>query len=53
MPNTPPSSRIALFAPEAMPSSSRRTEPSTTLATGAKNSDIPMPETTNAGTSVA
>ena len=44
---------MALFAPEAMPSWSRRTDPSTTLATGAKNSDIPIPETTNAGTSVA
>ncbi len=41
MPNTPPSSRIALFAPEAMPSSVRRTELSTTFATGAKNSDMP------------
>ena len=50
MPNTPPSSRIALFAPEAMPSSVRRTELSTTFATGAKNSDMPTPETTNAGT---
>src|SRR5262245_23096343 len=52
-PNTPPNSRMALFAPEAMPSSSRRTEPSTMLATGAKNSDMPMPATTNAGTRVA
>src|SRR5262249_59089349 len=52
-PNTPPSSRMALFAPEAMPSSSRRTEPRTALATGAKNSDMPTPEITNAGTRVA
>ena len=50
IPNTPPSSRIALLAPEAMPSWSRRTEPRTTLATGAKKSDIPIPETMNAGT---
>ncbi len=53
IPNTPPSSLIALLAPEAMPSWSRRTELSTTLATGAKNSDMPTPEITNAGTSVA
>src|SRR5215472_7963583 len=52
IPNTPPSSRIALFAPEAMPSWSRRTDASTTLATGAKNSDMPTPATMNAGTSV-
>jgi len=49
IPNTPPSSLIALFAPDAMPSWSRRTELSTTLATGAKNRDMPTPETTNAG----
>lgn len=39
--------------PEPALACSRRTELSTTLATGAKNSDIPIPETTNAGTSVA
>jgi hypothetical protein len=43
---------MALFAPEAMPSWSRRTELSTTLATGAKNSDIPTPAITKAGTIV-
>jgi hypothetical protein len=49
-PNTPPSSRIALFAPEAWPSSCGRTEESTTFATGAKYSAMPMPEITNGST---
>ena len=53
MPNTPPSSRMALFAPEAMPCSSRRTLDEHRLATGAKNSAMPMPEMINAGTRVA
>src|SRR5947209_7553050 len=34
-PNTPPSSRMAFAAPEALPSSRRATEPSTTCADGA------------------
>ena len=47
-PNTPPSSRIALLAPEACPSSCGLTEDRTTLATGAKSSAIPRPEIANA-----
>ena len=49
-PKTPPSSRIALFAPDALPSSSGRTAERTTLAIGAKNRPIPTPATMNAGT---
>jgi hypothetical protein len=49
-PNTPPSSRIALFAPDALPSSSGRTDERTTLAIGAKNSPIPVPARMKAGT---
>src|SRR5207248_10944100 len=49
-PNTPPSSRIAFVAPEALPSCSGATELSTTFATGAKNRAIPAPETTNGAT---
>ena len=48
-PNTPPTSRSALAAPDAMPSSSRRTVPSTSAAVGAKNIAMPMPLTTSAG----
>src|SRR3954468_22318807 len=52
-PKTPPSSRIALLEPEALPSSSRRTLERTTFATGAKKSAIPIPEITKAGTRLA
>src|SRR3954467_2018813 len=52
-PTPPPSSRIALLAPEALPSSSRRTLERTTFATGAKKSAIPIPEITKAGTRLA
>ena len=50
-PSTPPSSRIELFVPEALPSSSRRTAPRTTFATGAQNIAMPMPERMNGPTS--
>jgi hypothetical protein len=46
-----PSSRIALLAPDAWPSSSGLTELRTTFATGAKNNAIPIPERTNGVTS--
>src|SRR5207249_4587568 len=52
-PNTPPTSRMALLAPDAFPSSSGRTADRTTLAIGAKNMPIPTPLTTNAGTNAA
>src|SRR3954462_4480761 len=41
---------MALLAPEAFPSSSRRTLERTTFATGAEDSPLPTPEITNAGT---
>ncbi len=40
-----------LFAPDACPSSDGRTAESTTFATGAKNSAMPTPATTNGATS--
>jgi hypothetical protein len=46
-PNTPPTSRIALFAPEAWPACSVRTEASTALAEGANTSAMPAPAITN------
>ena len=49
-PNTPPSSRMALLAPDALPASSGRTAPRTTVATGAKKSAIPTPAIANGGT---
>ena len=42
---------MALLAPEACPSSCRRTVLSTTFATGAKKSAMPMPESMNGTTS--
>src|SRR5215208_1443378 len=50
-PRTPPTSRIALLTPEALPSSSGRTAESTTFATGAKKSAMPMPPRMKAPTS--
>ena len=47
MPKTPPSSRRALFAPEAWPCSCQPTAESTTFATGAKNRPIPTPAMMN------
>src|SRR5690348_11882868 len=52
-PTTPPSSRSALFEPEATPSSSGFTLESTMLAAGAQKSDEPIPPTTSAGRSDA
>src|SRR4051794_30373444 len=49
-PNTPPTSRIALLAPDALPSSSGRTADRTTLAMGAKNMPMPTPLTMNGRT---
>ena len=51
-PRTPPSSRIALLAPDAWPASCGRTAPRTALATGANTSAMPVPPSTKAGTSV-
>src|SRR5262245_43784700 len=42
---------MALLAPEAWPSSTRRTDPRTTLATGAKKSPIPTPARMKGATS--
>jgi len=53
MPSTPPNSRSALLTPEAMPSCSRRTEPRTRFAIGAKNIAMPVPPRTKAGSSAA
>ena len=47
MPSTPPSSRIALVAPDAWPAWSVRTDDSTALAAGANTSAIPLPASTN------
>ena len=46
-PSTPPTSRIALFAPEAWPACSVRTEESTALAEGANTSAMPAPAMMN------
>ena len=46
-PITPPISRIALFAPDALPAWSGRTEASTVAAAVGKISDIPVPVITN------
>ena len=50
-PKTPPTSRIAFDAPEALPSSRGPTAVRTMFATGAKNIPIPIPETMNGPTS--
>src|SRR5262249_57381532 len=50
-PKTPPTSRIAFVAPDALPSCSGETELRTTLATGAKKSAMPVPERMNGRTS--
>ena len=50
-PSTPPSSRTALFAPDAWPASSCRTAPSTAFAAGANTIAMPVPPSTKAGTS--
>ena len=47
MPSTPPSSRMALVAPDACPAWSVRTEASTALADGANTSAMPEPPRTN------
>ena len=47
MPSTPPSSRKAAFVPDATPSSDFGRVPSTTEASGTKNSVMPTPHTTN------
>ena len=51
-PNTPPSSRMALLAPDAWPASISRTELMTTVAIGAKKSPMPMPASAN-GTTIS
>ena len=50
-PKTPPTSRTALFAPEALPSSAGLTELRMTFAIGAKNIPMPIPDTMNGPTS--
>ncbi len=50
MPSTPPSSRIALVAPEARPAWSLSTLESTALAAGANTSAMPEPASTNGAT---
>ena len=47
IPMTPPSSRTALLAPDATPSSEAATEPRIMLETGTKNRDMPTPQMTN------
>jgi hypothetical protein len=44
---------MALFTPDALPSSAGFTARSTTFATGAKNIAMPVPERTNGSTSDA
>src|SRR3954453_20786774 len=46
-PRTPPTSRIAFVAPEALPASLGATDPSTALAAGANTSAMPVPASTN------
>ena len=53
MPITPPSSRIALVAPEAWPAERWSTEPSTAFADGANTSAMPAPAIANGSTSDA
>ena len=52
MPSTPPSSRIVFVAPEALPTSSERTDPTTALAAGANTRPIPTPPSISAGSFV-
>ena len=52
IPSTPPTSRIALVAPEAWPASDVRTDDSTALAAGAKTSAIPVPAMMNGTTTL-
>ena len=47
-PNTPPTSRMELFVPDAIPISSGGTDPTTALATVGKHRDIPTPATPSA-----
>ncbi len=47
-PNTPPSSRNALLAPDATPACSGGTEPMIALATVGKQNEVPIPETVKA-----
>ena len=51
IPNTPPSSRIMLLAPAALPSASSATDPTTEFCAAGIASDTPMPETTSGTTS--
>ena len=49
-PSVPPTSRIALLAPLALPSSLRLTLERIMFETGAKTSAMPMPASTNGTT---
>src|SRR5439155_10167299 len=51
MPNTPPSSRIMLFVPAALPSASGATDPTTEFCAAGMASDTPVPATSSGGTS--
>ncbi len=53
MPSTPPNSRKAALAPEAIPSSALGTAPRTSEANGTKNSVIPTPQMMNGTTTSA
>jgi len=53
IPSTPPISRIALVAPDALAGSSGRTALITTFATGATNDAVLMPARNSAGSSCA
>src|SRR5262249_42535354 len=52
-PKTPPSSRIALFAPDATPTSAGGTDATTAFATVGKQSEVPTPATVSATPSSA
>jgi hypothetical protein len=50
MPKTPPSSRIMLLAPAALPTSSSATEPTTEFYTEGIAIETPTPATTDGST---
>jgi hypothetical protein len=50
MPNTPPSSRIMLLAPAALPTASAATEPTTEFCAAGSANEMPTPATRNGPT---
>ena len=53
MPSTPPSSRIVLFVPDALPMAAGGTEPTTEFCAAGNDIEIPTPATISGGISCA